>query len=1006
MPRWLLAAACVALHVRGVAAIRIGDDGGHEAEEHNKASNEAQAVEVGKTYAKAIAEAYAAGRRSAAGQEKSPSLSLQAELHSLLEKSPLLTGLSPGSVEHDAFVRSAVAAAAAAEQTSSSAPGLLEVSSSNALTKTAAASNATRAAAHARRSNRSTGARSSHKKGGRDGPDEDNATSAEPSSMESDRPSTPGDESEEEYAQLQDKAKDKNPHHAQVVLAFLCFVLAVGMVTLAALEVLGHPVPYTAVIFFLGIVVGCYHFSDLDNRSLGSLSDSIDMWVQMDPHLMLFVFLPLLIFAEGMNLNWVYVKGAAWQCILLAFPGVLFGTALTAMVVMFVFPYGWDMYTATCLGAILSATDPVAVVALLKELGCSPILSMQIAGESLLNDGSAMIVWIAALNQMRGMSDSTEETAASFVKFVVGGPVFGLVIGSLSIVIFILTSNRLVESNHTIQLAITVLIPYSLFYLAENEWHMSGVLAVVVASICVARGAVTLYVDRSSLRHFWHAVEFIANTTIFMLGGVIVSEIFIHRSHLVGLNDWMLLMTLWLALIVIRFVMVAVFYPLIKNIGFGTTWQDCMVISWSGLRGAVGLALALVVDMDSRIDRTTGARLLFHTSGIVALTLLVNAPTCKMLVKALGLTERHWSQAEVVQHLHMTLQLTLRWKYTALAVTKRFRLHNPKELTGLIKGLEFSSGSTRLQSLTELPALARTEREKTFQVTSDAMPRIQEDDRKDDLDQGALQTEREIFLSMLRADYWDMIDKGMLQPRCRATALLLRSVDVAEADSHMPLSDWANLLQNLSQATTWSSMAWLWLREGHFLGHRFVPCHRGNCTFDVYTLICAIDAHKAAQKRLKGFHKRRNSEELLSAQRRVILESEKEVSACEAFLKDNRIGDGLISRVRTKQLAFHLLADQEHTVKEWLRRGTVNTRDAEELLEDIKTSYDRVLHHTGEPEPEVETKRDLVAKLMETSVRRASISGRRSGDSGDPNLMRRRSSAGRNSDASAPLRRK
>ena len=113
------------------------------------------------------------------------------------------------------------------------------------------------------------------------------------------------------------------------------------------------------------------------------------MWGNINADIFLFVFLPPLVFGEAMNLNWHHVLGGFWQAVLLAGPGVLIGCVLIGVFAKYLLNWNWNL--AMTFGAILSATDPVAVVALLKSAGASPKLTILIVGESLLNDGSAMV---------------------------------------------------------------------------------------------------------------------------------------------------------------------------------------------------------------------------------------------------------------------------------------------------------------------------------------------------------------------------------------------------------------------------------------------------------------------------------------------------------------------------------------------------------------------------------------------------------------------------------------
>ena len=112
--------------------------------------------------------------------------------------------------------------------------------------------------------------------------------------------------------------------------------------------------------------------------------------LSLDAEVLLLTFLPGLIFRDAYTSNVFLFQKAFWQCVVMAFPMVLAGTCLTALIGYFILPYGWSWSFCMMFGAIMSATDPVAVSALLNEVGAPPRLKIHISGESLMNDGSAI----------------------------------------------------------------------------------------------------------------------------------------------------------------------------------------------------------------------------------------------------------------------------------------------------------------------------------------------------------------------------------------------------------------------------------------------------------------------------------------------------------------------------------------------------------------------------------------------------------------------------------------
>ncbi|CAJ1332033.1 unnamed protein product [Effrenium voratum] len=136
-------------------------------------------------------------------------------------------------------------------------------------------------------------------------------------------------------------------------------------------------IPYTVSLLIVGVFLGLFHVET--SGGLGTLSESMTLWMAIDPHLLLFGFLPVLLFGDAMSIVWHDFQRTAAQCAILAGPGVLIGTALMFVVAKFIFPYGWTAYECAAFGSVLAATDPVAVVGLLKERWaravCSPCRS-------------------------------------------------------------------------------------------------------------------------------------------------------------------------------------------------------------------------------------------------------------------------------------------------------------------------------------------------------------------------------------------------------------------------------------------------------------------------------------------------------------------------------------------------------------------------------------------------------------------------------------------------------
>ena len=201
-------------------------------------------------------------------------------------------------------------------------------------------------------------------------------------------------------------------------LWFIFISLTAGSATRTALH--GTSIPYTVVLFCMGMLLAVvYYYTDL-----GHLENSLDAWNGINPHLLLAVFLPALIFESSFSMEWHTLKKVLPKVLILAGPGVLLSMALTGCVLR-VFPFGWSWAFCMMVGSILAATDPVAVVAILKEVGASKVLGHMIEGESLVNDGTAIVVF----NVFLAIASGTNKTFGEVILALILQPLESVLIG-------------------------------------------------------------------------------------------------------------------------------------------------------------------------------------------------------------------------------------------------------------------------------------------------------------------------------------------------------------------------------------------------------------------------------------------------------------------------------------------------------------------------------------------------------------------------------------------------
>ncbi|ESO95291.1 hypothetical protein LOTGIDRAFT_160411 [Lottia gigantea] len=441
---------------------------------------------------------------------------------------------------------------------------------------------------------------------------------------------------------------DKGPV-AAVVLFIFCSC-ALGALVRQVVESIPVKLPYTVLLLLLGVLFG------LISKNVPSVHEYANI-VETDPHIILHTFLPVLIFESAFAMEVHTFKRTFFQVLLLAVPGLALSSFLVCIMSRYLFTYEWSWTIGMMFGSILSATDPVAVVAILREVGASKQLSMVIEGESLLNDGAAIVffnIFLTLCTSEVGLTGS--DMVLTFLRVAVGGPAFGLVMAKITL--FWLSR---IFNDCLSEITITLASTYLTYYIGEQFLGVSGVLAVVVLGVVMSGKKTSISPEVEAFLHrFWETLAYLANTLIFILVGVVISEKAIFRIH--GI-DWFYMFALYFGLQVIRGLVIALFSPILRRIGYGMTWQEGIIMTWGGLRGAVGLALGLLVWEQELLDlENVRLKVLIHVSGIVFLTLLINATTVPHVLKILGMNDvspaKRMAMASALRYLEELRQKT------------------------------------------------------------------------------------------------------------------------------------------------------------------------------------------------------------------------------------------------------------------------------------------------------------------------------------------------------------
>lgn len=387
--------------------------------------------------------------------------------------------------------------------------------------------------------------------------------------------------------------------------------------------------PYTIGLLLAGLCVG--FLVKFGGEGLGFFLAAEEL--VLSPDLIIFVFLPALIFESSFALDAHVFRRNIGTILTVAGPALLLSTGLTAalMVGLTVGTWQWGWLPALVFGALISATDPVAVVSILRELGVSKKLGVLIEGESLLNDGSSIVVF-SVLVALFGSSASLSAGPVlfQFVKVVAGGMLVGM-----ALAMFFSWWMGRTFNDPLIEISLTLALGYLGMVLAEGMLHVSGVIALVYAGIYMStHGRTSISPEVEHFLHkFWELLAYIANTLIFFLVGVLIAS----KLNEASFYDFALMGIVYVGITLIRLVIVFGLKPVFPLMGEKVSGREATVIFWGGLRGAVSLALGMVVYQNQAIPLELRQQILLLTTGVVFLTIFINGGTAGAIVKKLGL---------------------------------------------------------------------------------------------------------------------------------------------------------------------------------------------------------------------------------------------------------------------------------------------------------------------------------------------------------------------------------
>lgn len=302
--------------------------------------------------------------------------------------------------------------------------------------------------------------------------------------------------------------------------------------------------------------------------------------IELTPELVFSVVLPPLVFEAALHLGWAQFRRESGLVLSLAFGGTLLSALVVAGAMHGLANWGWP--ASLLFGSLIAATDPVSVIAMMKEQNAGKRLRFLMEAESLVNDGAAAVFFALVAAWIAGSATGPAGIALALVTTVGGGVALGLALGAA----LMLIAGR--SDDHLVEITLTMLAAYGSFLMAE-ELHVSGVLATLAAGMLVGnwgKGRKLTQQGGTSVIRFWDFAAFLANSVVFLLIG--------SREAIQPIASyWLPAMIGTSAVLVGRAVAI---YPITGLFARTRLAVDALtqhILFWGGLRGALALALAL-----------------------------------------------------------------------------------------------------------------------------------------------------------------------------------------------------------------------------------------------------------------------------------------------------------------------------------------------------------------------------------------------------------------------------
>ena len=462
-------------------------------------------------------------------------------------------------------------------------------------------------------------------------------------------------------------------------------------------------------------------------------------------------------------------------------PGVILITLSIAAVVKSFTDWGWPL--ALLFGTCLASTDPVSVIPVMKTTGASHAVTILVLGESLLSEGAATVLFHIFEDKIEGDRYLFVDILLLVLREFIFSISFGMLGGLITVWLMSFANQHLRSQDSILQVAISVVCAYFIFYIAQSLLELSGVLSTCTAAVYVASFAQGVIINHQTFHNTWALLEWAGQTLIFLIAGLIIKD----RTHkMIHWSHFPKALALYLVMVSVRATYILLTYKFAGSVsGHKISFKEACFFGLTGLKGAVGMILSLVgyglADL-GYLDQYDADNFIVLSSLVIGLSMFLGGTLTRYFIKGIGLRPQDTPESLMVKRY----------------IRSRVREDVMREYE-IVKE-EFPN--VNITSLIQFSGLLQTEIDDTISLELDTRllrQTLTAYDPSRGLNMKLLSHLRVWYLNSVRACYFHHISLGKLPRHSYSAKLLLLSINATlDHDDPTRLGDFEVVLDGLA----------------------------------------------------------------------------------------------------------------------------------------------------------------------------------------------------------------